>query len=103
MFDPDWASKPDTDAVVALFSAWVAAQALPGLTLEVVRAAGRTPLIFIEVPGSVDSTVLMYGEPCGACYFPPVVVRPSPSPGGGLTQLPGLPPPPQATWTSSRR
>ena len=35
---------------------------LPGATLEVVRLAGRTPLIFIEIPGTASGTVLMYGH-----------------------------------------
>ena len=35
---------------------------LPGSNLEVVRLPGRTPLIFIEVPGTAVGTVLMYGH-----------------------------------------
>ena len=43
---------------------WVLAQKLPGLKLEVLREKGRTPLIFIEVPGSNSTaeTILMYGH-----------------------------------------
>ena len=50
--------------MVALFTSWVNAQAIPNLTLEVVQAPGRTPLIFIEVPstGGAGATVLMYGH-----------------------------------------
>ena len=36
--------------------------ALPGATLEVVRLEGRTPLIYIEVPGQGDDTVMLYGH-----------------------------------------
>ena len=36
--------------------------AFAGATLEVVRLPGRTPLIFIEVPGDSDDTVLLYGH-----------------------------------------
>ena len=41
------------DEAVALFEAWARAKLsrLPGATLEVVRLPGRTPVIFIEIPG----------------------------------------------------
>ena len=52
------------DEAVALFEAWAREKikALPGATLEVARLPGRTPLIFIEVPGTASGTVLMYGH-----------------------------------------
>jgi acetylornithine deacetylase/succinyl-diaminopimelate desuccinylase-like protein len=64
MFDPKWAAEGHTDRVIELFSAWVAAQAVPGLTLEVMRAEGRTPLLFLELAatGGGGGTVLMYGH-----------------------------------------
>ena len=62
MFDPSWAEKPHTDAVVTLFTEWAAAQKITGATIEVLRDAGRTPLIFIEIPGDAPSTVLLYGH-----------------------------------------
>jgi acetylornithine deacetylase/succinyl-diaminopimelate desuccinylase-like protein len=46
-------------------AAWVEAQKIPGLTLEVVRIAGRTPVLFFEVPATKagsTQTVLMYGH-----------------------------------------
>src|SRR6185436_5564305 len=36
--------------------------AFPGATLDVVRLEGRTPLIFIDIPGDGDDTVLLYGH-----------------------------------------
>ena len=65
MFDKDWAANGHTERVVALFQAWVAAQAIPGLSLEVLRAEGRTPLLFLELAasgGGGGGTVLMYGH-----------------------------------------
>jgi acetylornithine deacetylase/succinyl-diaminopimelate desuccinylase-like protein len=44
---------------------WTKAQQVPGLSLEVVRLPGRTPLIFMELPANgVESTetVLLYGH-----------------------------------------
>ena len=63
MFDPNWEANGHTDKVVELFKSWVAAQAVPGLKLEVLREAGRTPLIFMEVPSTGGAgTVLLYGH-----------------------------------------
>jgi acetylornithine deacetylase/succinyl-diaminopimelate desuccinylase-like protein len=63
-FDPDWESHGHMDKAVALFTNWAQEKLkdLPGATLEVVRLPGRTPLIFIEVPGQASGTVLMYGH-----------------------------------------
>ncbi|HET6631182.1 MAG TPA: M20 family metallopeptidase [Rhodanobacteraceae bacterium] len=64
MFDAEWASHGYMDAAVALMERWARAklQSLPGATLEVVRLEGRTPLIYIEIPGSGDDCVLLYGH-----------------------------------------
>jgi len=63
-FDPEWETNGYQDAAVDLLVNWVKAQAVPGLTLEVLREKGRTPLIFMVVPGSNDTkeTVLLYGH-----------------------------------------
>ena len=63
-FDPDWEKHGFMDTVVILFESWARMKLaqLPGSTLEVVRLPGRTPLIFIEVPGTASGTVLMYGH-----------------------------------------
>ncbi len=61
-FDPAWAEHGHMERAVELFVSWARAHALPGMELEVVRLAGRTPLIYIEIPGSVDDTVLLYGH-----------------------------------------
>jgi acetylornithine deacetylase/succinyl-diaminopimelate desuccinylase-like protein len=61
-FDPDWHAHGYMDRAVDLIAAWVRAQAVPGLVLEVVRLEGRTPLLWMEVPGESDDTVLLYGH-----------------------------------------
>lgn len=68
-FDPDWEKHGHMDKAVALFEGWARAKltAFPGAALEVVRlqhdnGKARTPLIFIEIPGTVPGTVLMYGH-----------------------------------------
>lgn len=62
MFDAQWAEHGYMDQAVALMEAWAKAQPVPGMQLEVVRLPGRTPLIFIEIPGQGDDTVLLYGH-----------------------------------------
>jgi acetylornithine deacetylase/succinyl-diaminopimelate desuccinylase-like protein len=64
MFDKDWASHGYMDAAVRLMENWARSKLgqLPGATLEVVRLEGRTPLIYIEVPGQGDDTVMLYGH-----------------------------------------
>jgi acetylornithine deacetylase/succinyl-diaminopimelate desuccinylase-like protein len=64
-FDKDWAAHGYIETVVRNAAAWVEAQKVEGLTLEIVRLPGRTPLLFFEVaatrPASAQ-TVLMYGH-----------------------------------------
>lgn len=63
-FDPEWERHGHMNKVVEMFTAWAKEKLkqLPGASLEVVRLPGRTPLIFIEVPGKAQGTVLMYGH-----------------------------------------
>jgi len=64
-FDKDWDKNGHMEQAVILFADWAKAKLkqLPGASLEVVRAAGRTPLILIEIPGNATgATVLMYGH-----------------------------------------
>ncbi len=63
-FDPDWAAHGFIDRVVRDAADWVLAQKVPGLTLEVVRIDGRTPVIFFEIDGTkpAGQTVVMYGH-----------------------------------------
>lgn len=65
-FDPDWAEHGHMDRAAELMRAWCEANALPGMTVEIVRLPGRTPLLFIEIPaahgGSDEDCILMYGH-----------------------------------------
>jgi acetylornithine deacetylase/succinyl-diaminopimelate desuccinylase-like protein len=64
MFDAQWAKHGYMDAAVKLMEDWARSKLsqLSGATLEVVRLEGRTPLIYIEVPGASDDTVMLYGH-----------------------------------------
>ena len=69
-FDPDWAQHGHIDTVMRNAAAWVESQKVEGLKLEVIRLAGRTPVLFFEVPASNGQhghtpsaqTILMYGH-----------------------------------------
>ena len=61
-FDPDWASNGQLEVAVALAAEWVRGERVDGLSLDVVRLPGRTPLLLLEVPGDIDDTVLLYGH-----------------------------------------
>ncbi len=62
LFDADWAAHGHMDQAVELMCDWYRAHEIPGATLEVVRLEGRTPTIFIDVPGSGEGTILLYGH-----------------------------------------
>ncbi|TAH13708.1 MAG: M20/M25/M40 family metallo-hydrolase [Curvibacter sp.] len=65
MFDTEWANAGYLETVVRNTAQWIEAQKVPGLTLEVVRLPGRTPVLFFEVAASGSTsaqTVLMYGH-----------------------------------------
>ena len=62
LFDEDWQAHGYMDEAVDLIETWCRAQPLRGLNVEVVRLPGRTPLIYTEIPGDVDATVLLYGH-----------------------------------------
>jgi acetylornithine deacetylase/succinyl-diaminopimelate desuccinylase-like protein len=64
-FDPQWQQHGYIETVLRNAAAWVEAQKVPGLKLEVVRLPGRTPVLFFEVDATqADSpqTILMYGH-----------------------------------------
>ena len=64
-FDADWAKHGHIDTVIRHAAAWVEAQKVEGLTLEIVRLEGRTPVLFFEIPATragSTQTVLMYGH-----------------------------------------
>ena len=61
-YDADWQANGHIDRAVALLQEWAVERAIEGLTLEVVRLPGRTPVILIDVPGASDDFVLLYGH-----------------------------------------
>jgi acetylornithine deacetylase/succinyl-diaminopimelate desuccinylase-like protein len=62
MFDPNWEKNGYIEEAVQQIFAWCKKQDIRGLECEIVRLPGRTPLIFMEIPGEGDDTLLMYGH-----------------------------------------
>src|SRR5262245_26682500 len=62
IFDPDWEAHGHMERAVQLLRQWAEAHALPGMTVEVHRLPGRTPVLFIEIPGQTSDSVLLYGH-----------------------------------------
>ena len=66
-FDANWAQAGYLDKVIERTAAWIEAQKIAGLTLEIIRLPGRTPVLFFEVAATRSQsanrqTVLMYGH-----------------------------------------
>lgn len=62
LFDPDWERHGHMEKAVLLLAEWCRQQPIEGLTVEIARLPGHTPLLYIEVRGAANDTVLMYGH-----------------------------------------
>ena len=61
-FDPDWEANGHMETAVQMLEAWCRTQPIGDMTVEVVRIEGRTPVLFIDIPGQSDDVVLLYGH-----------------------------------------
>lgn len=61
-FDPDWEAHGHMQAAMELIVSWCKSHAVEGMQLELIQHPGRTPLLYMEVPGEIDDTVLLYGH-----------------------------------------
>ncbi|AVP58924.1 M20 family metallopeptidase [Pulveribacter suum] len=64
-FAPDWREQGHLETVLRNAATWIEAQKVAGLTLEIVRLPGRTPVLVFEVAATRAAsrqTVLMYGH-----------------------------------------
>ncbi len=62
MFDQNWEKNGYMQQAVDLVVTWCKKQKIRDMKLKVLQESGRTPLIFIEIPGEIDQTVLLYGH-----------------------------------------
>jgi acetylornithine deacetylase/succinyl-diaminopimelate desuccinylase-like protein len=62
LFDADWQAHGHMDRAIHLAEAWYREHPLAGSSLEVVRLPGRTPVLLVEVQGTVPGNLLLYGH-----------------------------------------
>ena len=61
-FAPDWQALGHMQRAAQLLADWCRSQPIPGMTVELLDLPGRTPVLFIDVPGELDDCVLLYGH-----------------------------------------
>lgn len=61
-YDKQWAEHGFMDRVVQLMCDWCHVHALPGMQLKVMREGDRTPVIYIDIPGKKEGTIMLYGH-----------------------------------------
>jgi acetylornithine deacetylase/succinyl-diaminopimelate desuccinylase-like protein len=65
-FDSQWAENGFIEEATPQILNWCKSQDVRGMTAEIVRLEGRTPVIFMEIPAQGDvnenDTILMYGH-----------------------------------------
>ena len=62
-FDADWKKNGHLDNAIAHCKKWCESLDIPGLNADLYELEGRTPLLFIEIPGvDDDHNVLVYGH-----------------------------------------
>ncbi|WP_298625033.1 M20 family metallopeptidase [uncultured Legionella sp.] len=61
-FDSEWQAHGYMEQAVEHIAQWCNNHAPKGMKLDIMRLENRTPLIFMEIPGQIDETVLLYGH-----------------------------------------
>ena len=61
-FDSDWEKHGHMDKVLNLAVDWATKNKPIESTVTIERTPGRTPIIMIEIPGTKDGNILMYGH-----------------------------------------
>ena len=62
LFDKEWKAHGFIDEAMNLLQQWAKKHAAKNMHMEVIRLNGLSPLLFIDIPGSIDETVLLYGH-----------------------------------------
>ena len=61
-FEPNWEEKGDLDAVIKLFCSWLDEQNLTGMSYEIHRMEGLTPVLLVTVEGTGPGEVIFYSH-----------------------------------------
>lgn len=61
-FDSKWEEHGFIEAAIQHVQHWCQAQEIKGLEMEVLRLPGRTPLLWLRLPGEGEESILLYGH-----------------------------------------
>ncbi|MCX7117641.1 MAG: M20 family metallopeptidase [Legionellales bacterium] len=61
-FDAQWEAHGHMERAVEHIAQWCHAHAPSGMSLQIERIPGRTPLLWMDIPGEKEGTVLLYGH-----------------------------------------
>lgn len=61
-FDKDWKANGHMNKAMDLIVKWCTKQAIKNMNISVLEEEGRTPLLFIDIEGQIEKTVLLYGH-----------------------------------------
>ena len=61
-FDPDWEKHGHMDKVLNLAANWTEKNKPVGSEMIIKKSPGRTPLLLLDIPGTEEGNILMYGH-----------------------------------------
>ncbi len=61
-FDSDWKLNGYMNDAMQLIIDWCKQQNIKNMELNLYEDPGKTPLLFLEIPGDIDDTILLYGH-----------------------------------------
>src|SRR3989344_6209540 len=61
-FDKEWKQHGHMDRAMQLIQSWCEKQPIAHMTIEKINLPERTPLLFIDIPGNSEKTILLYGH-----------------------------------------
>lgn len=61
-FDKDWDKNGYIDKAILLVKKWCEQHSLPNMEIKEMKIEGRTPILYLDIPGSVDKNIFVYGH-----------------------------------------
>ena len=62
LFDAQWEKHGHLEAAAHFMAEWAQAQNVRGLRVQILKTPRRTPLLYLEIPGTSPQTTLFYGH-----------------------------------------
>ncbi|OGT33015.1 MAG: peptidase M20 [Gammaproteobacteria bacterium RIFCSPHIGHO2_02_FULL_39_13] len=61
-FDKNWKANGHIDRAMQLLKKWCEQQPIKNKKIDILEIENRTPVLFIDIPGDSDKTILLYGH-----------------------------------------